>query len=198
MSTPLIYIVIPTTKERRPRARELLASIEAHTENIRHAVIIYENDDGGWVPAVHNAIAGLNGYCVLLGSDVVVESNWLRVLWDTFIAAFPEGDGAAEPYNEIHGSQLCQHPLAHTATIKKYLHSGYTHCYSDNEFTERARRDGKLIYVPEARIEHKNASIGKSAWDATYERVYNPETSARDRALYERRKANNYSDKPEN
>ena len=194
MNDDMIYIVIPTTKVRRPRLRELLSSIETHTENMRYAVLIYENADGGWVPAIHNAIAGLNGYCVLLGSDIVVEADWLRILWKTFIAAFPAGDGVAEPYNEIHGARLCQHPLAHTSTIKKYLYRGYTHWYSDNDFTDQARRDNKLIYVPEARIEHRHAAINKAAWDETYETVYNPVTNERDRRIYEQRRTNGYKD----
>jgi GT2 family glycosyltransferase len=174
--------------------RELLTSIETYTENMPHAVVIYENNDGGWVPAIHNAIAGLTGYCVLLGSDVVVEADWLRVLWAAFIDAFPSGDGVAEPYNEIHGAQLCQHPLAHTDTIKKYLYRGYTHWYSDNDFTDQARRDGKLIYVPDARVEHRHAAIGKAEWDSTYETVYNRDTNERDRLIYEQRRANGYTD----
>lgn len=188
----MIYIIIPTTKDRRPRLKELLDSIERYTENMKHCVVIYENSDGGWVPAILNAIEGITGICVLLGSDTVVEKDWLLSLWNGFIKAFPYADGVAEPYNELHGDRLCQHPMAHSDTIRKYLYEGYTHWYSDNDFTDQARRDGKLVYVPEARIEHKHVINGKAMPDETYMIVFNPETNEKDRQLYEKRKANGY------
>jgi len=193
-AAPIIYVLIPTTKQRRQRLGELVASIQTHTENMRHCIVMYENSDGGWVPAIYNALAGISGYCALLGSDTLVEKDWLKNLWNAFIRAFPAGDGVAEPFNEIHGDRLCQHPFAHTTTIKKYLYPGYTHWYSDNDFTDQARRDNKLIYVPTARIQHKHAAIGAAPWDETYETVYDPKTVEKDRALYAARVASNYAD----
>lgn len=190
----MIYIIIPTTKDRRPRAQQLLESIQEHTQNVQHCVVLYENRDGGWVPAILNAIKGINGYCVLLGSDTIVEKDWLKNLWEGFCRAFPNGDGVAEPYNEIHGDKLCQHPLAHSSTIRKYIYPGYVHWYSDNDFTDQAVRDGKLVYVPEARIQHNHFVNGKAEMDETYKVVFNPKTNEQDRQLYERRKANGYKE----
>lgn len=190
----MIYIIIPTTKDRRPRLKELIESIQEHTQNVRHCIVVYENSDGGWVSAILNAIKDINGYCVLLGSDTIVEKDWLKNLWTAFVKAFPDGTGVAEPYNELHGDKICQHPLAHSSTIRKYLHPGYVHWYSDNEFTDRARADGKLIYVPEARIEHKHFTNGKAQVDETYKIVFNPQTNERDRMLYQKRKQNGFKD----
>lgn len=191
-----IYICIPTTPDRRARLQELLTSIQLHTKDIIHRVVIYENEDGGWVPAVHNLLEkyAIDGYVVLLGSDVVVQDGWLSTLWARFIKAFPDGSGAAQPFDEIHGGQLCQHPLAHSDTIKKYLHRGYTHNFSDNEMTDRLLKDGKYLYVPEAKIEHKHFVNGKAPKDATYEVVFNKETYAKDQQLYITRKQNGFKD----
>ncbi len=189
----MIYILIPTTKDRRPRLKELLASIEEHTQNVQHCVVIYENADGGWVKAIHNALQGINGYVVVLGSDTVVEKDWLWNLWNTFITAFPKGDGAAEPFNELHGEKLCQHPLAHTDTIRKYLHEGYIHNFSDNEFTERLRSEGKLIFVPSAKIQHNHVNNGKAPMDETYKIVLNTDNYEHDSKLFSKRKATNFT-----
>jgi GT2 family glycosyltransferase len=194
MNNPIITICIPTTDERNSRLRELLQSIHDHTKNMRYRVLYYPNADGGWVKAVHNALEGIDGYVVLLGSDVIVEQDWLKNLWNVFIKAFPNGDGAAEPFNENHGSTLCNHPLAHSRTIKEYLHKGYIHNYSDNEFTDRLRAINKLIYVPEAKIQHNHVMNKKAQMDETYKIVLNPENFARDRELYSTRKAKNFHD----
>ena len=188
----MIYICIPTTKDRRPRLKELLASIEEHTQDIAHCVVYYENWDGGWVPAVHNMLDGINGFVVLLGSDVVVGPGWLSTLWKRFTEVFPLRDGAAQPYDEINGGQLCQHPLAHSDTIKQYLHKGYIHNFSDNDMTECLLRDGKYLYVPEAIIEHKHMVNKKAEPDETYKQVFNKENWAKDKALFDKRKANGF------
>lgn len=184
----MIYICIPTTPERRGRLKELLASIEKHTENVPHCVVTYENDRGGWVPAVYDMLDGIDGYVVLLGSDVVVEKDWLLNLSVAYFRAFPNDDGVAEPFNELHGPTLCQHPFAHSRTIKKYLDPRFVHFFSDNWFTDQARRDGKLIYVPEAKIEHKHFVNKKAPFDKTYETIFNKEVNQKDCELYQKLK----------
>jgi GT2 family glycosyltransferase len=186
MNKEIIYIVIPTTKERRPRLRELLDSIDENTEGMKYAVVVYENDDGGWVPAVHNAIEGINGYAVLLGSDVVVKKDWLKNLWHAFIIQFPNRDGAVQPFDEINGGALCQHPLAHSDTIKKYLDKDFIHNFSDNWMTEMLQAEGKYLYVPNAIIEHKHMVNKKAKPDETYKKVFS--TYDRDRAVYIQKK----------
>lgn len=190
----MIYICIPTTPDRHNRLKELIDSIHEHTQNIEHTVVFYPNELGGWVKAVHRMLEGIDGYVVLLGSDVVVKKDWLRILWDRFIAVFPDGSGAAQPYDEINRGMLCQHPLAHSRTIKKYLYKGYIHNFSDNDMTETLLRDGKYLYVPESKIEHKHFIIGKAEKDKTYEMVFNKENWEKDHALFLTRKQNGFKE----
>lgn len=188
----MITICVPSTPERHGRLEQLLKSISEHTQDIQHRVLVYENNDGGWVPAVYNLLDGISGYVILLGSDVIVQAGWLSTLYNTFITKFPNGDGVAEPFNEIHGGNLCQHPFAKVETIKKYLYAGYTHQYSDQEFTDRAELDNKLIYVPEAKIQHNHFVNGKAEMDETYKTVFNRQTVQKDQELYNIRKHNGY------
>lgn len=186
MNDEMIYIVIPTTPERHERLKELLQSIHENTEGMKYRILIYPNWDGGWVPAVHNALEGINGYVVLLGSDIVVKKDWLKNLWEAFIKAFPNKDGAVQPYDEINNGALCQHPLAHSDTIKKYLDKDFIHNFSDNWMTEMLLAEGKYLYVPEAEIEHKHFINKKAQPDETYKKVF--ASFNRDKAVYMEKK----------
>jgi GT2 family glycosyltransferase len=161
---------------------------------MKYRVLIYPNWDGGWVPAVHNMLEGIDGFVVLLGSDVVVQKDWLKNLWEGFVAGFPLKNGLAQPFDEINNGKLCQHPLGHSDTIKKYLYKGYTHWYSDNEMTDRAIADDKYVYVPASKIEHKHFINHKAPVDDTYRLVFNRETVEKDKKLYFERKQNGYKD----
>lgn len=188
----MIYICIPTTSERVVETQKLIDSIAEHTKDVQHCVLVYENEDGGWVPAVHNMLSGIDGFVVLLGSDCTVKEGWLSTLWDRFCEVFPDKDGCAQPYDEINNGALCQHPLAHSSVIKKYLHKGYVHNFSDNEMTETLLRDGKYLYVPEAKIEHHHWVNKKAKFDHTYKKIM--ESYERDQQLYTERKAADFRD----
>lgn len=175
----MIYILIPTTPERRHRCNELVKSIQENTHDIPYTICVYENNDGGWVPAVYNALEGINGIVWLLGSDCIVENNAVKTLFDNYKEGY-----VLEPFNEMHNDTLCQHPFGHSDTIKKYLDKRFTHWYSDSYFHLQAKRDGKLLYVPEAKIQHNHFVNGKAEVDETYKTVFNPETIEKDRLLF--------------
>lgn len=185
----MIYICIPTTKERREQTDRLIASIRENTE-MQHSIITYENWDGGWVPAVHNMLDGIDGFVVLLGSDTMVEKGWLEILWKGFCETFPNKDGLAQPYDSINNGGLCQHPLGHSSTIKKYLSKEYIHNFSDNEMTERLIADRKYLYVPESKIKHLHWVNKQAKVDETYKKIM--ESYEQDRATYIRRKQEGY------
>lgn len=188
----MITVIIPTTPERRIKALEC-ARLVMEKSGIEHRVLIFENELGGWVPAVHAALEGIDGFVSLIGTDIEVEQDWLKNLWHAFNSYFPDGDGIAEPFNEIHGPNLCQHPLARADTIRKYLHKGYTHNFSDNEFTMRAARDKKLIYVPNARVKHNHWVNHRAPMDETYKVIMS--SYKKDEQLFNQRMAAGF---PEN
>jgi len=182
----MITVIIPTTPERRANALDCARLVMARS-GIPCRVTIFENTLGGWVPAVLAAIEDIDGYVALIGTDVEVEQDWLRILSDAFFKGFPNGDGIAEPFNELHGPTLCQHPLAHAKTIRKYLHRGYLHNFSDNEMTIRALRDHKLIFVPAARIKHHHWTNRRAPMDQTYQVAM--ASHEQDKLLFQRRLA---------
>jgi hypothetical protein len=82
--------------------------------------------------------------------------------------------------------------LGPSSTLKKYIHKGYTHFYSDNELTDRLVAEKKYRYVPGAMVEHLHFLNGKAEVDETYKTIFNSETNAKDKALYMARKQNGY------
>ncbi len=181
----MIYIVIPTTKERRPQTDRLIASIRENTQEIKHCIVLYENSDGGWVTALHNALESINGIVVLLGCDTTVGPGWLSILWQAYRKAYPMGNGVVEGYNELHNGTLCQHPLGHSLVIKKYLDKDFVHNFSDNWMTDRLVEKGLYTYVPDAIIEHHHWVNKKAEHDETYKKVM--ESFDKDRETYIRK-----------
>lgn len=182
----MITVLIPTTPDRRTRLQECLTAIWENTTDIEYRVVIFENEIG-WTKAIHKALEGIDGYVVVIGSDVIVKTGWLRTLNNKFFEAFPEGDGVASPYDEFHNGKLITHPFAHSKTLLKYISTEYFHCFSDNELTDRAIADGKYIYVPEAKIDHRHVLNHKADIDDTYRKIYQ-ETINKDQETYIRRK----------
>lgn len=186
----MVTVVIPTTYERYGRTMEAVKAVVENSNYNPMRILLYFNADGGWVKAVHNALAGIDGYVALLGSDTVPQKDWLKNLVEAFFKQFPNGDGVAETNNEFnHGGALCQHPLAHANTIRKYLYKGFTHNFSDNDFTEQVMYDGLYLYVPNAIIEHHHFLNHKAPMDETYKKVFNEENWKKDRNLFQIRKA---------
>ena len=186
----MIYIVIPTTKERRPQTDRLLASIREHTK-VEHSVVLYENSDGGWVVALRKVLAGINGLAFLVGCDCVVHDGWDIALIEGYLKAYPNGEGVVEPYNELHHGKLCQHPFGHTEVLLQYLDPDFIHNFSDNWMTERLNEKGLYTYIPESKIEHMHHVNKKAEMDETYKTVN--ASYAKDAETYQR-KTREYND----
>lgn len=186
MPYPHTSILIPYTKDRRPRVLEALASIQANTDikETPHSVVLYENDYIGYPNAILDMVADINGYVFMGASDLLLGPNWLSILWKHF-----DRKGAIEPYNEIQGGNLVQHPLIHSDLVKKYFNRHYFHYFADNEMHERITADGLYTYCPEAPMEHRHVLNKKAEMDEGYRVVLDPERNEKDRQVYLARKA---------
>lgn len=63
------------------------------------------------------------------------------------------------------------------------------HLYCDNAVADLGRAAGCLVYLPDVVIEHRHPLVGAAPWDEQYRRVNSSEQYARDRAAYERWRA---------
>ena len=78
-SLPIITIIIPTTKERRSRIDKCLTALKDNA-GVPIRIVIYENEDGGWVGAVHNAISDIGGIVYIMNDDMIIHPNCIKTL----------------------------------------------------------------------------------------------------------------------
>jgi hypothetical protein len=93
------------------------------------------------------------------------------------------------PDDGINNGTLATTYLCDAEFVKKYLHTGYHHNYCDTELHEIAKIQGKLVYAPEAKLEHRHWTVG-FAKDETYAK--NDGYLSVDRDLFLERKAHNF------
>ena len=186
----MINIVIPTTPERKERLKECIESIHKNS-GTEYNIHTYTSEGEGWVKAVHKALRGIEGLTVIVGDDMTFDKDWLKILEEEYWKEFPENDGLAQPYDEIHRGLVAVCPMADAENLRKYIHKGYTHNYSDRELTDIFQNKGKYLYVPESIVNHNHYVLGKAENDKTYES--NKETYVEDRILYRQRINDNYN-----
>lgn len=160
----MIYVVIATTKERRQRLEKCLAALREST--MAHAVVIYENTDGGCVKATRRAIEGIEGPMFLLNDDMIVEPDCIEKLFNRWMA-LRDGEVICQPWEKMHGGNLAVAPFGLAKTIRPFLEH-YTHNFWDTELTMVKTAFAKYVPVLEARLIHEHFSQGMAPLDETY------------------------------
>lgn len=180
----MIYVLIPTTKERRERLQKCIDAVRNSVIDHPITICVYENTDGGCVKAEHKMLEGITGLAFILNDDMVVEPDCIQTLLDHY-----EDGLLLQPFEDIHKGDLAVSPFAHTDFLKKYIYPGYVHNYNDTELTEVAQMLGKYKKIEKAVIHHEHFTRGAKK-DQTYEATQSH--FAKDRDLFISRKKNNF------
>lgn len=188
----LLYICIPTIKSRTDRLEKCIQSIKDNVK-IPYALVLYENERGGFVPAIHDILKGINGIVWCIGDDSIVIGDAVEKLWTIYNQTYPEKDGVVQPNDGIQGDSLITMPMCHSKIMQKYTYKGYNHWYADNEFTDIMKEQGKFTYVPDAKVDHIHWVNGKVPQDEKY--LVSLRKNNEDAELYKKRKANNFEPK---
>jgi len=159
----MIYILIPTTKERKERLAFCLEAVYKSKCKEPFTVCVYENSDGGWVKALWKMIEGINGLIFNIGDDVIIGPECIQKLFDSYKDGF-----LLQPYDQIQQGKICTNPFCHSDIIKEFLYDGYVHNFADTEMTERIKKLGRYLYVPEAITHHYHFTENKDLMDNTY------------------------------
>ncbi len=130
-----------------------------------------------------------------LGDDTLPMPNFLKRA-QAAMKHFPDKWGLVG-LNDQTNSGLATHWLAHKKLLLhlggEFFHTGYTHCFCDNELMSRCQQMGRYIYAYDSVIKHENPLVDKSVeTDADYKRVYDQKVFERDRALFTSRAENNW------
>jgi hypothetical protein len=190
----ILHILIPTHPSRQERLKVCLQSIKEHV-TVPHEVIVYENERGGFVPAIHDMLEKVDGIIWAIGDDTVVVDNSVDILFKQFLETYPEHDGVVQPDDGIQHGAIITMPLCHSKTLQKYTFKGYNHWYADNEFTEIMQSMNLYTYLPDCVVDHIHWANKKVAQDESYN--VSLRKNEHDHKLYLERKANNYQPRNE-
>lgn len=189
----MIYCLIPSTKERRPRLEKCVEAIHVKMK-YPTAIVTYENEDGctdvGWVRAVHKTLEGINGVVFILGDDAIVEPECIEKLYEAYQALPDKEQWLLQPYEQFHKGELATFPFCHSDILKKYIYKGYKHLYSDTELTLMMKSFGRYLIVPEARVDHQHFLTGTVPMDETYKATQS--LGNEDAKLFQERVRNNF------
>ena len=135
---------------------------------------------------------------MFLGDDTEPEADFLHNALEV-MTKFPDGWGLVVLNDGHHdGSYLATHWLADRRLLPllggEFFHTGYWHCFCDNELTMRATELERYIWAANARVQHMNPIINRQLpMDQDYKRVYSAEWYYHDHTLFLQRMNNKWT-----
>ena len=124
-----------------------------------------------------------------LGDDSLPQKNFLKEAIHC-MSLMHEGWGLVG-FNDRTGRTLPTHWLAHKKLLPhlggEFFHTGYKHCYCDNELQTRAMEIGRYRWCEKAVVLHDHPLINGAAYDEDYKRVYSQEYLRHDAELFQKR-----------
>lgn len=144
-----------------------------------------------WLTEVATKDRTTDAIC-FLGDDTIPSPDFLKYAIED-MSAFPGGWGVIGIRDQQDDRLTPSHWLMHRKMLP-YLngepfHTGYIHCYCDNELMDRAKRLGRYMMSIRASLIHNHPTINHNLpMDEDYKRVYAPDVLSKDRWTYQRRK----------
>lgn len=134
---------------------------------------------------------------MFLGDDTIPEPDFLHNSLEV-MKQLPDGWGLVGMNDGQHdGNYFATHWLADRRMLPllggEFFHTGYWHCFCDNELTMRATELGRYLWASNAQLQHLNPVIDKSlSMDSDYIRVYSAEWYYHDHMLFLKRMNNGW------
>ena len=144
---------------------------------------------------VHDMVAEVKTeYVCFLGDDTIAAPNFIKNALKEMVI-FPDRCGLIG-LNDKSGRELPTHWVAHMDLLPmvggEFFHTGYTHCFSDNELWERAQEIDRYLYSQSSIVLHDHPISTGAEMDADYRRVYAKDVYETDRELFEHRRSNEW------
>jgi len=125
-----------------------------------------------------------------LGDDALPQMDFLKYALED-METLPGGWGVVA-FNDGTGRSLATHWLASKKMLPlldgEFFHTGYTHCFCDNELQDHAIAAGRFVYSKKAVVMHDNPILNKEPLTGDYARVYQYDVFYKDRALFAERR----------
>lgn len=190
----MISICIPYVRPAKFKRAAFLAKQNAYPFNIE-IIAEKDNDRIGCPKMLKKLVEKSKGeFIVFLGDDTLPQPNYLKEAmkvmktFDNYIGLVGLEDGT--------GRNLPTHWIAHIDMLDildgEFFHSGYQHCCCDLELRDRCAEQGLFKMAEKAIVMHDHPMINGSESDEIYDFIYSEPIRSKDRALYEKRKANGW------
>jgi hypothetical protein len=184
-----VSIIIPVI---RPNLLErCVSAIKTNAEYDNYEIITEEDVDRiGCPKMVKKLVERTTGDAVMfLGDDTIPQPGFLKNAVNQ-LKSFKDNIGLVALNDGTNRRMLATHWLAHKKILPiiggEFFHTGYHHCYCDNELSLRTQLLDLYAYCHDSVIEHDNPILKKTEMDEHYKRAYS--FYEQDRVLFENRK----------
>ena len=193
-----VSIILPII---RPEAAiRCIRAIHKNRGCFRGAIQIIAKEDKQRIgaPKKVKELVGEANYDLImfLGDDTIPQYDFLRnaILR---MKEFPDGYGLVGLNDQFHKGYPATHWLAHRELLEyfdgEFFHTGYRHCFCDNELTDRCIEMDRYVWAKDSVILHDHPLVkGESVEGTEYESLYRPDNYYHDQRLYKKRKANKW------
>jgi hypothetical protein len=194
----MVSIVIPWIRQKKVQRCIEAARTNAGIPEDQYEIITEEDTERIGCPRMVGKLVGRSRgqMVVFLGDDVIVQPGWLTEALKA-MALLPDGWGLVGLNDQFNGPQLATHWMADKRLLPlvggEFFHTGYRHCFSDNELVCRCIELGRYIWAREARIEHDHPMLRGEPLEGTdYEFPYCEKNFLHDQDLFFRRQRNGW------
>ena len=194
---PIVSIIIPIIRpEKAERCIEAIkqnAGIPAHQYEI---VTEHDKKRIGVTKMVARLVEKTKGEMVcFLGDDTIPQKDFLINALKA-MKAMPDGWGMVSFNDNPNTTRSAAHWLCHKKLLPKldgeFFHTGYQHCFCDDELLIRCQTMNRYIYAYDAVLYHEHPKVHKDvATDKDYDKIHG-DMYDRDHALFQKRMANNW------
>jgi len=199
MPTKPVSIIIPwIRKEKFERCIGCLISLWDLPET--YEIVAEEDKERIGCPKMVKKLTDQTKYdlVMFLGDDTVPRAG----IFHNTVKAMKqfEGEWGLVGINDgfHNGKHHATHWLAHKKLLPhldgEFFHTGYWHCFCDNELIMRCKELDRYVFAMEARLLHDNPIVLRSALDddPDYKRVYSVKWMQHDKWLFIRRRNNGW------
>lgn len=195
---PKISVIIPVI--RPEKAERCIAALKIDSSFKDFEIVTDEDKNRIGCPKMVKDLVGKAKYDLVcfLGDDTIPQPGMLSRALDA-MGTLPGGWGMVGINDDVRPPHTDK-PVAHWLADKRLLallggeffHTGYVHCWCDNELTDRCKALGRYVFAEDAKVLHDHPILNPEADDADYRRVYLPKNYTHDLRLYRRRKRNKW------
>ncbi|MHB8871222.1 MAG: glycosyltransferase family 2 protein [Candidatus Doudnabacteria bacterium] len=194
----MISIIIPYI--RKAGLEKCIESINLLEDEIEYEIVVAEDVNRIGCPQMVKYIVSKTKYdnVMFLADDTEVHQGIMSNSLEK-MKLFKDGIGLVGLNDQFISSDAhATHWLANKGLLPflggEFFHTGYRHCFSDNELTERCKEIGRYTFAKDAILTHNHPIVQQKQElvDDDYSRVYSQSYMKHDEMLFLKRKANGW------